>query len=217
MSAAVLARDVVVRRREGFALRVPELTVPIGARVGITGPSGAGKSTLLDAIAGILPVDAGTLVVAGRSLVGTSDAVRRAWRLRTVGLVPQDHPLIGALDLVANVVLPLRLAGPLPPEAPERARELLRALGLGARLGARPADLSVGERQRVALARALVADPPLVLADEPTSGLDPAAARAAFGLLADVGAARTLLVATHDPVVLAALDVVVDVAPWGAR
>jgi ABC-type lipoprotein export system ATPase subunit len=216
MTEAVVVRDVVVRRG-GFALRVPELVVPAGARVGITGPSGAGKSTLLDAIAGILPVSAGTLAVAGQALVGASDPARRAWRLKNVGIVPQDHPLLGALDLVDNVVLPLRLAGPLPVGAAERARDLLRALGLGARLGARPADLSVGERQRVALARALVADPPIVLADEPTSGLDPAAARAAFALLADVGASRTLLVATHDPAVLAALDVIVDVAPWGGR
>ena len=215
---AIVARGLAFRHRDGFRLRVPELQVAAGARVGLRGRSGAGKSTLLDLLAGILAAGEGSLRIAGAELVGSSDAARRRLRLSTVGLVPQDHPLLPALSVLENALLPMRLGpAPVPPAVRERARALLADLGLGGRERAYPAALSAGERRRVAIARALVGDPAIVLADEPTAGLDPESAAASIALLLGFGRGRTVVVASHDPAVLAALDASVDVGPWGER
>ena len=150
--------------------------------------------------AGAELVGQGSVVVDGQALQELSDAARRAWRIRRVGLVFQDFPLVGHLDVEENVLLPLRLDPRLrvDRDARERARALLADLDLAAFARRRPAQLSQGERQRVAFARALITGPALVLADEPTAGLDPERRdriRQEHGL--------TVVVVTHDPAVVA--------------
>lgn len=191
-------------------LCLPSLELSPGGALGLHGPSGCGKSTLLRVIAGLEPVSAGEVWVAGAPVHALPPAARAALRAARLGIIPQGLHLHPGLSAVENVLLGGIFASTLPDEQrarPTRARALLSALGLGARADAPPAALSLGEQQRVAVARALVHRPALVLADEPTASLDLAAAQAVIdllqGLCAEQGAA--LLLVSHDPRALDAL------------
>jgi putative ABC transport system ATP-binding protein len=194
----------------GFELRVPELRVARGSRCAFFGPSGCGKSTLLDLVAGVRRASAGEVLVEGRDLGGLDDASRRAFRIRHVGFVFQDFPLVDYLDVEENVLYPYRVsrALSLSAAARERAAALLDRLELLDKRLVRPRALSQGERQRVAVARALITEPPLLLADEPTAGLDARRRDEVLELLLGLAGegARTLVVVTHDPVVLERLE-----------
>jgi putative ABC transport system ATP-binding protein len=195
---------------DAFHLELDDWRVERGARVALHGPSGCGKSTLLDLIAGVLRPNAGSIVVEGADVTRLSDEAARAHRIRTLGFVFQDFPLVEYLDAIENVLLPYRLnpALRLDDEARARARELLAGLGLGGKAGRLPSELSIGERQRVAIARALVTGPSLLLADEPTAGLDPDQSRAVMQRLetASRDQGLTLVMVTHDPALLGRFD-----------
>lgn len=149
-----------------------------------------------------------------------TESQRRAHRIRHLGFVFQDFPLVEYLDARENVLLPFRLnpALELGPEDRERADRLLADLGLGGRRDRRPGKLSQGERQRVAIARALVTEPQLLLADEPTAGLDPAQGQSVLQLLERLCDERglTLVLVSHDPAVLARFDDTQSVLEWSA-
>jgi putative ABC transport system ATP-binding protein len=205
--AAVQLRDVrFAYPGAGFELRVPGLRVQRGACCGLYGPSGCGKSTLLDLIAGVRRSSEGVVWVEGHELSGLDDSARRAFRIRHVGFVFQDFPLVDYLEVVDNVLYPYRVSSALRIGAADRDRaaSLLAELGLSGKGSELPRSLSQGERQRVAIARALVTEPPLLLADEPTAGLDARRRDEVLELLLRVAGegARTLLVVTHDPAVL---------------
>jgi len=114
---------------------------------------------------------------------------------------PELFNLLPALTAVENVAIPLLISGTSRRRAEARASEVLEAVGLGIRLSARPAQLSVGQQQRVAIGRALVHDPKLIVCDEPTSNLDHESGRSVMEVLRDVAKSpnRTLIVVTHDP------------------
>jgi lipoprotein-releasing system ATP-binding protein len=178
-----------------------------GEVAALVAPSGAGKSTLLH-IAGLLDrPDAGTVRVLGEA-AGRDDAGRTRLRRDTIGFVYQFHHLLPEFSALENVALPQRPAGVARPAAEARAREILEAVGLGHRLGHRPAELSGGEQQRVAIARALANRPRILLADEPTGNLDPATAGQVFELLMrlvrETGLAA--LIATHNPELARRMD-----------
>ena len=196
---------IVFRRATGFELRVPPIVLRAGESLAVRGPSGCGKSTLLALLSGELVPDEGEVRVLGVPL-GSGEAQRRRTRGISVGQVFQTFELIASLDVLENVLLPLRLHDHLALDAAARARAraLLARVGLEGK-ERRPIDrLSHGERQRVAIARALVTTPPVVLADEPTGNLDPRMKRAIAELLiaecAHAGAA--LVVASHDESIL---------------
>lgn len=207
------------RSSDGFALSLPSWDVPRGARVALHGPSGCGKSTLLAVIAGALPAAASRLEVQGPDLTTLSESARRAHRIRHVGFVFQDYPLVDYLDATDNVLFPYRLnpALTLDAAARDRAAALLAELGLAGKERRAPRRLSQGERQRVAIARALVTEPSILLADEPTAGLDPARSAAVLELLEGLCESRelTLLLVTHDPAILSRFDAQLDVGPLG--
>jgi putative ABC transport system ATP-binding protein len=159
-------------------------TVGAGEYVAIVGESGAGKSTLLNLIAGLETPDAGTITIDGFDVAALDDNARTRLRRTRIGFVFQAFHILPQLTLAQNVEVPLVLAGIGAAERARRAHALLDAVGLGARGGAAPAELSGGELQRVALARALVHRPALVLADEPTGNLDPETARNTLALIA---------------------------------
>jgi putative ABC transport system ATP-binding protein len=138
--------------------------------VALTGPSGSGKSTLLNLIGALDRPDAGAISVGGHELAALDDPAE--YRAATVGFVFQFHNLIATLSAVENVQIPMIGRRPGRREREERARELLREVGLAHRADASPTTLSGGERQRVAIARALANEPRLLLADEPTGALD---------------------------------------------
>jgi lipoprotein-releasing system ATP-binding protein len=181
-------------------LRGAELTLAPGEVVALIGPSGSGKSTLLQ-IAGLLEhPDGGEVHVGGQPCGNLPDSQRTRIRREKLGFVYQFHHLLPEFSALENVMLPQMLTGKDRRRARERARELLRTLGLAERESHRPARLSGGEQQRVAIARAMANQPSVLLADEPTGNLDEATASVVFEALVaaagETGAA--LLVATHN-------------------
>ncbi len=189
-------------------LRAVDLTVRSGEIVALVAPSGAGKSTLLH-VAGLLDrPDDGLVLIEGRDAGSLPDAARTAIRRDTIGFVYQFHHLLGEFSALENVVLPQMIAGRSRRVAEDRARALLTAFGLRARLGHLPGKLSGGEQQRVAIGRALANGPKLLLADEPTGNLDVATAEAVFAellaIVRDHGLAA--LIATHNPELAARMD-----------
>jgi lipoprotein-releasing system ATP-binding protein len=174
------------------------LALAPGASACVMGPSGSGKSTLLAILGALETPTSGTVSLAGEDPARLSERDLAAFRNRRVGFVFQDHCLLPQLTALENVLVPSLVA---PPDAARnaRAKELLEAVGLGARLDHRPAQLSGGEKQRVAIARALVMEPALVLCDEPTGNLDARAAEAVGTLLTDLHRRlkSVLVVVTH--------------------
>ncbi|KAB1653846.1 ABC transporter ATP-binding protein [Pseudoclavibacter chungangensis] len=199
------------------ALRDASLTLQPGEAVAITGPSGSGKSTLLHALAGIIAVDTGDIVVRRpdgsgvEDLATLADAERSAFRLHRFGFVFQQGLLVPELTAGENVALPLLLAGSSRAQALQRADAELARLDLAGLGERRPGQLSGGQAQRVAIARALVTGPTIVFADEPTGALDSRTAEDVLdALLATVdGDARALVIVTHDERVAARCDRVV--------
>ncbi len=192
------------------ALRLDELAIGVGERLALRGPNGSGKTTLLHIIAGLLRPTEGQVKIEGTDLYALSQGQRDRFRARRIGYLYQAFYLLDSLSALENVLCAASFAGALPRrEQRERARALLVRFGLGERLDHRPSQLSAGQQQRVAAARALINDPPLVLCDEPTASLDEETARLLLEDLehhcADRGA--TLLVASHDPEILAAFPV----------
>ena len=182
-------------------LRGVDLSLTAGEIVALVAPSGAGKSTLLH-LAGLLErPDGGSVIVEGREAGALSDAERTAIRRDTIGFVYQFHHLLAEFSALENVMLPQMIAGVTRRDAGARARDLLGAFGLSARVGHLPGKLSGGEQQRVAIARALANRPRVLLADEPTGNLDVATAGVVFQeLLATVrGQGVAALIATHNP------------------
>jgi lipoprotein-releasing system ATP-binding protein len=171
-----------------------------GELIALVGPSGAGKSTLLH-VAGLLErPDAGDIRIDGRECGGLSDERRTLLRRATLGFVYQFHHLLPEFSALENVMLPQMIAGVARGAAREKAATLLQRVGLGERLGHRPARLSGGEQQRVAIVRALANDPKVLLADEPTGNLDHGTADGVMATLIEVTRATGLaaLIATHN-------------------
>ncbi len=203
------ARGVAKRYRLGrvpvAALTGVDLDVAAAEVVALAGPSGSGKTTLLNLLGGLDVPDAGEVRLGGRNLGGMSEGERTLLRRRELGFVFQTFNLVPVLTALENVEYPLWIAGTATAERRRRAAEALAAVGLGDRARHRPDQLSGGERQRVAIARALVHRPLAVLADEPTGNLDSTTAQQVLELLLrwNEQSGATLLIATHDPAILA--------------
>jgi ABC-type lipoprotein export system ATPase subunit len=182
------------------ALQDVSLEVRRGERVGLLGKSGSGKSTLLNLLGGLDRPTAGVIEVGGQDLGRLGGRELARYRLTAVGMVFQAYNLIAARTALENVELPLVFAGRPPRDRRAAARQALEQVGLGHRLGHRPAELSGGEQQRVAIARALINHPAVVLADEPTGNLDSDTAAEVMDLLGERvrQECTTLLLVTHD-------------------
>ncbi len=181
------------------------LEVAAGEYVAVIGESGIGKSTLLNVIAGLEPVDSGTIQFENLDLTRMNDDALTLLRREMLGFVFQAFHVLPQLTVEQNVALPLLLRGIRDPDRP---REILAAVGLAGRESSPPRELSGGELQRVAIARALVGNPRLVLADEPTGNLDPENAGKILSLfraqVKERGAAAIL--ATHSEQAAAGCD-----------
>jgi putative ABC transport system ATP-binding protein len=185
------------------------LEIPARQFVAIAGPSGSGKSTLLGLIAGLDRPTAGDIVVNGVDLMTLGEDGLARFRRDAIGYVFQSFHLIPTLTALENVAVPLELGG--EPDALDRARTLLREVGLEERAHHYPVQLSGGEQQRVAVVRAVARRPTLLLADEPTGNLDSATGKQIIDLLVALNRnlGSTLVLVTHDPALAALADRVI--------
>ena len=202
MATVVAADGVVKTYGEGRAARRvldgASLHVRAGEVVAILGRSGTGKSTLLHLIGGLDRPEAGSIVVAGAQVTGSTERALSRLRSTRIGFVFQFFHLLPELSGEANVLLAGRVRGAAP-DAALRGLELIDRLGLRSVASSMPHQLSGGEQQRFAIARALVNDPAVLLADEPTGNLDVQAGAEVLRLLragADEG--RAVVMVTHE-------------------
>jgi putative ABC transport system ATP-binding protein len=188
-----------------------DLEIAYGEFVALMGASGSGKSTLLHLIGGLDRPTAGEVWVGGLELGRSKQRELVLHRRHRVGFIFQSFNLLSYRSAVENVEVPMMLAGVPPAKRRERALQLLEQVGLAARAGHRPNQLSGGEQQRVAIARSLANSPTILLADEPTGNLDSATGAGVMDLLRRLNQEQrlTLIVVTHDPAVAAYADRVV--------
>nr|WP_293388800.1 ATP-binding cassette domain-containing protein [Nevskia sp.] len=175
-----------------------DLTIAAGESVAIVGASGSGKTTLLSLLAGLDSPTSGEIMLAGQRLSSLDEDGRARLRAGRVGFVFQSFQLLAGLTALENVMLPAELAGRA--DAEKLARDTLSQVGLAARTGHYPYQLSGGEQQRVAVARAFAAGPEILFADEPTGNLDSATGAKIIDLLFALNRDRgaTLVLVTHD-------------------
>ena len=204
-----MKRDIVLEARnltrqvnspEGPLTIVRDISFSVakGESIALVGPSGAGKSTLLALLAGLDLPTSGEVMLAGQALTTLDEDGRAKLRAERVGFVFQSFHLVPSLTALENVMLPLELAR--REDARERSVQMLTRVGLQARLGHYPRQLSGGEQQRVALARASVSSPAVLFADEPTGNLDTATGERIAQMLFELnrGSDTTLVLVTHD-------------------
>ena len=209
LEAHGLCKTYILPHKKVPVLNGAEIAVRAGELVSIVGLSGAGKSTLLHVLGGLDRPEAGEVLFEGRSSYALSQAKRTALRATGLGFVFQAYHLMPEMDIVENVMLPAMASGHLGRSAMRaRALELLDRVGLSARAGHTPIELSGGEQQRVAIARALMNEPRLILADEPTGNLDRRTGAQLLDLLFDIvrDNGRAMVIVTHDPAVAERCD-----------
>ncbi|MCF7890420.1 ABC transporter ATP-binding protein [Candidatus Bipolaricaulota bacterium] len=196
-----VAKEYLMGETKVRALRGLDLNIDREEFVAIVGPSGSGKSTLMHIIGALDVPDEGRVLLDGRDISDYSENELADLRGNKVGFVFQTFNLIHTLTSLDNVALPLTFHGVEKSEREERAAELLEMVGLGDRLGHKPAELSGGEQQRVSIARALVNDPDILLADEPTGNLDSDTGEDIMELIKGLNRDRgmTIVVVTHNP------------------
>ncbi len=194
------------------ALRGLDLTLHRGEFLALTGPSGCGKSTLLTVLSGLDLPTSGQVLFEGQDLTRTGEDDLAQLRNRKIGFIFQAFHLVPSMTALENVAFPAELAG--DKDAVDRANDLLGKVGLAARAGSFPYQLSGGEKQRVAICRALINRASLIFADEPTGNLDSENGHQIMELLlrlrADNGS--SLLLVSHSPEVVAMADRVVTLA-----
>jgi len=179
-------------------LRNVNFTIEKGQSVAITGTSGSGKTTLLSLLAGIDNVSSGNIVIDTEEITCMSENQLTKFRSEKLGFIFQSFYLLPHLNVLENVALPLDIVA--KDDANDKAKELLKLVGLSIRQDALPNKLSGGEKQRVAIARALINEPKVIFADEPTGNLDLETGQIITNLLFNLVQSKnlTLLLVTHD-------------------
>jgi putative ABC transport system ATP-binding protein len=191
------------RENEFQALNGVELSIEERRVTVLYGPSGSGKTTLLTIVGCLAKPTTGRVRLRGRDISGLPERFLTAIRRQTFGFIFQQFNLIRGLSALENVMLPAYPLGGDWREVRQRAESLLELLRMSHRRHARVEWLSGGEQQRVAIARALINDPEVIIADEPTANLDTALSGEFLEVLETLsGQGRTILLSSHDPLVV---------------
>ena len=180
-----------------------------GRVTALVGPSGSGKSSLLAAMAGYMPLTRGTINVDNGGVSHGPDADLVAW-------VPQGSNALARRTVLDNVLIASLSAGRSMTDAVDVAEDSLAQVGLADRSGEQARRLSGGELQRVAIARALASGKALILADEPSANLDARNTEEVAAILNRLVSRATIVVATHDPILVSASDAAVHMRPEAA-
>ena len=193
------------------ALDGVDLAVEKGEFVAIVGTSGSGKSTLLHMLGGLDRPTSGIVTVDGRELGSLKDEELTIFRRRKIGFVFQNYNLVPVLNVMENILLPIRLDGKQPDDS--YLKEIIETLGLQKKLHNLPNNLSGGQQQRVAIARALAAKPAIILADEPTGNLDSKTSQDVLSLLKVTSQrfSQTIVMITHNEEIAQMADRIVRI------
>ncbi|TRX57593.1 ABC transporter ATP-binding protein [Fulvivirga sp. M361] len=198
LSVENLTKSFVTDNQQLTVLDNVSFNIEEGETISIVGPSGSGKTTLLGLCAGLDLATSGTVSLVGIKLNALNEDDRAYVRNQHVGFIFQNFQLLSTLTALENVTVPLELRGER--NFREKGKELLDRVGLGARLGHYPSQLSGGEQQRVAIARAFITSPKILFADEPTGNLDEETAQVVTDLLFNINKElkTTLVLVTHN-------------------
>ena len=182
------------------ALTGVDLTIYKGEFCAIVGTSGSGKSTMLNMLAGLEKPTKGEVIVAGEHLEKMNENQLVKFRREHVGFIFQSFNLLGTMNAIENVALPLTFRGVDKKIREAKAVEMLKLVGLPKHMKHRPNEMSGGQQQRVGVARALVLDPEIIFADEPTGNLDSKTSAEVLGLMRKVVTEKnqTMVMVTHD-------------------
>lgn len=184
---------------EIHALNCINFSVEQGEFLSIMGPSGSGKSTCMNMIGCLDRPSSGIVKINGKETAKMSEKELAVLRNKTIGFVFQQYHLLAGLNILENVMLPLRYQKVEKAKRIKKAKEALKKVGLEERFLHRPNELSGGQKQRVAIARAIVTEPNIILADEPTGALDSNTGKAIMNLFREINnEGTTIVIVTHD-------------------
>ncbi|RLD32973.1 MAG: lipoprotein-releasing system ATP-binding protein LolD [Bacteroidetes bacterium] len=174
--------------------------IETNTKVILTGNSGSGKSTLLNLISGMDNITSGKIIVDNHNVHSLDENSLSLFRSQSIGLIFQFHYLLKDFTALENVMMPAFMTGVNKLDAVNRAKDLIREIGLENRMNHFPSQLSGGERQRIAVVRSLINDPGIILADEPTGNLDELNSKKVEELLFELvtNHGKTLFLVTHD-------------------
>ncbi len=199
----VIAKNIHKYYGDTEVLKGVNLTIEEGEIVAIVGPSGAGKTTLLQ-ILGTLDTPSKEeefiLEINGISVQNLNDKMIAAFRNEHIGYIFQFHQLLPEFTALENICIPAFIGKKDRKETEQKAKKLLKFLGLGNRMKHKPNELSGGEQQRVAVARALINEPSIILADEPSGNLDSSSAESLHKLFFELRNSfdQTFVIVTHN-------------------
>lgn len=183
------------------ALRGVSFEIKQGEFVAIMGPSGSGKSTCMNMIGCLDRPTSGVVEINGRETAKMNEKELAILRNQAIGFVFQQYHLITSMNVIENVMLPLKYQRIEKSERHRRAEIALKSVGLEGRMTHKPHELSGGQKQRVAIARAMVTEPKILLADEPTGALDSETGHQVMDMFRQINKDKgtTVIIVTHDP------------------
>lgn len=183
-----------------YAVNGINLSFDEGEFTAVVGPSGSGKTTLLNIVGGLDNPTKGDVIINQVRINALSEKQKTNFRMKNIGFVFQAYNLIPVFTALENVEYIMQLQGKPKAERRSRSQELLGIIGLGNRVGSRPAKLSGGQQQRVAVARALASRPKFILADEPTANLDSKSTENLLEIMGQLNRNEniTFIFSTHD-------------------
>ena len=195
------------------ALNGVSFTINRGDFCSIVGTSGSGKSTLLNMLAGLEKPTKGEIIIAGEHMESKSENQLVAFRREHIGFIFQSFNLMGTMNAIENVALPLTFQGRDKKSRNRKAEEMLDLVGLKKHKKHRPNQMSGGQQQRVGVARALVVEPEIIFADEPTGNLDSNTSVEVMNLMKRVVREKnqTLVMVTHDNYLAGFADLVLRI------